>query len=1098
MLTILPSYYLSCSNIPLKAEEILLTIQGTGEQSILNKEYNYPPDEIEINGERSTFNNNRENKYVFNMNNSQNTVKIFYNNSPESFKNMFKDLSSIINIYFSNFNSISNLNDMTNMFYNCTNLKTVILNGLKTSKVTSMENMFYMCKGLESLDLSNLETSSLLSMKGMFHNCENLTFVDFSNFDTSSVTDMTKMFHSCSKIQYIDISDFKTNYTIMVDMFASCAELKNIKFPETNKIGCKDISYMFHNCKKLEYLDLSSFDTSLCTNMEYLFDNCVTLTSVKLSRFNTTLVKSFSNMFAYCANLELLNLETFITTSATNMENMFRGCQKLMFMNFKYFSFNSGANMNNILGGITQIITICCNENVAYSVVNNDCQNKCFTNSSKLISSLKKCVDDCSREDTYKYEYNGKCFSGGCPEGTISTTSNEFICINKLFCQKYYNINKTQCLNEIPSNYYILDENERIIDKCHDNCKTCSMAGTDDNNNCLTCNDNDFFDNGNCIPNCKFGNFTDNSGNRICTCNSDIKCKECSDESLALGLCISCNINSDYYPKINDTLNSNSFVNCYNEIEEYYLDNNKKYFYPCYTTCKKCSDKGDSINHNCNECKNNYDFIESSTKPNNCYEICPFYYYFNSNNEYQCTPTNECPSEQSKLIISRKKCIESCSDDNLYKKEYKNQCFIECPNNTIYENGICIDEPEVTAKDSLVETEKIDEKIDESIITDSFEKNQNISGNWSAENFFLGLYIANETNVLSKDDIVKQIRNDIISKNLDPLLSKIMEEKEDKYVKEDNVLYQITTSDNQNNNKYNNISSIKLGDCERILKRKDGLYENETLIILKIDYSLDGLLIPIIYYEVYNPRNKSKLDLSHCEKSTINYNIPVSINEDNLFKHDPNSEYYNDECNTYTTENGTDIILNDRKEEFVDNNMSLCENSCEYTGYDSKNKKALCECGIKYKEIILSEVDYDTNLLANDFTMDDNSLNMITMKCYDTLFNKEGLLKNIGSYFLMTIIIIHFLSIIFFYKCSYPFLYDNIIKIVNEKKVKRKSINNINEIQKKNIYRSNQKKCSTKKRSKVYKMTQKNENLKINRLKSIANPIRNNNRKKKI
>jgi hypothetical protein len=82
------------------------------------------------------------------------------------------------------------------------------------------------------------------------------------------------------------------------------------------------------------------------------------------------------------------------------------------------------------------------------------------------------------------------------------------------------------------------------------------------------------------------------------------------------------------------------------------------------------------------------------------------------------------------------------------------------------------------------------------------------------------------------------------------------------------------------------------------------------------------------------------------------------------------------------------------------------------------------------------------------------------------------------------------MTIIIFFKCSYPFLYDSLIKIVNSKKVKKKSVNTIKELQKNNI-RSSQKKFNTKKR----KMTQKNENLKIKRLKSIANPIKNNRKK---
>ena len=37
--------------------------------------------------------------------------------------------------------------------------------------------------------------------------------------------------------------------------------------------------------------------------------------------------------------------------------------------------------------------------------------------------------------------------------------------------------------------------------------------------------------------------------------------------------------------------------------------------------------------------------------------------------------------------------------------------------------------------------------------------------------------------------------------------------------------------------------------------------------------------------------------------------------------------------------------------------MSLCENICTYIGYDSTSKKALCECGIKYQEFLIEELN---------------------------------------------------------------------------------------------------------------------------------------------
>ena len=38
--------------------------------------------------------------------------------------------------------------------------------------------------------------------------------------------------------------------------------------------------------------------------------------------------------------------------------------------------------------------------------------------------------------------------------------------------------------------------------------------------------------------------------------------------------------------------------------------------------------------------------------------------------------------------------------------------------------------------------------------------------------------------------------------------------------------------------------------------------------------------------------------------------------------------------------NKTYIILKDRRNEYINNNLSLCESNCEYEGYDINTKKA--------------------------------------------------------------------------------------------------------------------------------------------------------------
>ena len=101
------------------------------------------------------------------------------------------------------------------------------------------------------------------------------------------------------------------------------------------------------------------------------------------------------------------------------------------------------------------------------------------------------------------------------------------------------------------------------------------------------------------------------------------KCKECSIDSIKYDLCISCN--EGYYPKLNDNIINDSFINCYKVPEGYYLDN--KIYKPCFKTCKQYYGYGNETIHNCRDCINYYSFINDSYRDKNCYENCSYYFY---------------------------------------------------------------------------------------------------------------------------------------------------------------------------------------------------------------------------------------------------------------------------------------------------------------------------------------------------------------------------------------------------------------------------------------------------------------------------------------
>ena len=136
------------------------------------------------------------------------------------------------------------------------------------------------------------------------------------------------------------------------------------------------------------------------------------------------------------------------------------------------------------------------------------------------------------------------------------------------------------------------------------------------------------------------------------------------------------------------------------------------------------------------------------------------------------------------------------------------------------------------------------------------------------------------------------IQNELNIYNLDLCIENIIiEDNKDLLIKDNNIQYQLTSVYNQKYNKYNNLSSIKIDECEKKLWNDYIIDNNITLYILKIDIFENGLLIPIIEYEVYNSKTKKKLNLNICKQIKINISIPVSIDENKIFKYNSSNEY---------------------------------------------------------------------------------------------------------------------------------------------------------------------------------------------------------------
>ena len=189
---------------------------------------------------------------------------------------------------------------------------------------------------------------------------------------------------------------------------------------------------------------------------------------------------------------------------------------------------------------------------------------------------------------------------------------------------------------------------------------------------------------------------------------------------------------------------------------------------------------------------------------------------------------------------------------------------------------------------------------------------------------------------------------------------------------------------------------------------------------MKIDIEEKGMKIPLVDYEVYQQLNENdskheKLDLTECKDTNIDISIPVELDQE-LYKHNASDEYYNNKCLGTTSDSGTDICLRDRQNDFIEQNLTLCEDNCILIDYNYTTNRAKCNCKMKIKLPIIDDIKFDKNKLLKSFTdVKGYFTNIDVVKCYNSVFKKKTIFKNIGFFISIFIFVLLVICIILFY-----------------------------------------------------------------------------------
>ena len=720
------------------------------------------------------------------------------------------------------------------------------------------------------------------------------------------------------------------------------------------------------------------------TTFECMFCHCSNIISINLNSFDTSECNTMTALFKGCSSLIYVDLGNFVISKATYIAQMFFGCSSIISL-----------DLSSLRGTYAQYIDSMFRDCSSLTYLN--LENINFRNIIGMGQIFRGCTSLVSLYLPEFYTQNAKYMD----RLFYDCRNLQYINIQNVMTS--FSTNITDMFHGMPPNFVIcylasgsidneIKNNPCRVRDCSGNWKSVQKKYVVNSQTCVDdCKSNNLYEyESKCYNICPFGTLEHKS--MLCkTCNTVTKnCDGCSMLDSDNDLCITCK--SGFY-EIYDSSNINSyFKKCYQSPIGYYLDEIEEirpFYKPCFNSCLTCNNKGNETGHNCQECKPEYIFEIDYTSYINCYQTCEYYHYTSiERGKSYCTEKLKCPEQDYiKLLTDMKECVKSCNHyPSKFYYEYHNKCYKECP--------LGLTEPHGDSSPFCVPKYIYSLNNKTQLIIDIQE--------------YL-LYVFDGTEVDYGQDLE---------------------------IQGDGIFVEITTPQNQVLNEINsNKTTVNLGECENILSEKN----KNDLYIMKIDIEEEGIKIPIVEYEVYhqsNEENLEKLNLTECENTNIDISIPVELSQE-LYKHNASDEYYNNKCIGTTSDSGTDICLKDRRNDFIEQNLTLCEENCVLIGYNYTTNRAKCNCKMKIKLPIIDEIRLDKKELLKSFTdIKGYFTNIDVVKCYKTVFRKKELIKNIGFFISIGILLFLIICFILFYSKYFEKLKKQIFIIAQAVKAK--------------------------------------------------------------
>ena len=413
-----------------------------------------------------------------------------------------------------------------------------------------------------------------------------------------------------------------------------------------------------------------------------------------------------------------------------------------------------------------------------------------------------------------------------------------------------------------------------------------------------------------------------------------------------------------------------------------------------YHSCEVASDFGDDTNHNCISCTDYYYFVENSS---NCYHSPPVGYFLDTSS----TPWiyKACASTCS-VCLSPTQCLVCNENYSLMSYYSQNKADSYC----------------IETCSSITSRWYFDKDTNDFICL--------VGQTYCPAEYSCYNANRNQCKLSTSTDCAIEIAQSVQEESeiFDYFDSYILSYYKTRYVSNTETYtactYDTSTTSNEATG-LTNLTQIEFGQCESLLKTIYGISESDDLIVAQVETKVDNSAVNKVSYSLYS-KSGIKLNLTYCEGieitmySPINNVTTITMTLDQivyLFSlgvdvFDSTNNFFNDKCFSFTSEKGTDVAIKDRRADYYQN-VTLCNEGCEYNGIILENFTANCTCTASTKDTTEEE-----NII-NSFKSITNA-NYEVARCYKAVFNKNNIKTNIGSYILIAFFVIHTVNFIFF------------------------------------------------------------------------------------